>query len=195
MESQAAAGNSRPGSKEPKLTISEKQVERNLSGGQYSGNHCEMTKTWNRSCKEGLKREEELFTKVEAAVVDEKRTKKDQSGNCWCCCCKKKKRGRGRSKTLDRGDFRNLDEAQKRRYEVERRVDVEIRDFLEASDEEEACPQLILAKLWQMMQSRDTKNLNLDKDFDEITRKMKQTGWTDATRTRRFWMQNDDEDQ
>ena len=81
---------------------------------------------------------------------------------------------------------RNLDEAQKRSYEVERRLDIEIRDFLEASDEEEASPQLILAKQWRVMQSRDTKNLNVDKDFDEIMRKMKQTGWTDATRTRRF---------
>ena len=103
MESQAAVGNSRPGSKEPKLTISEKQVERNLSGGQYSGNHCEMTKTWNRSCKEGLKREEELFTKVEAAVVDEKRTKKDQSGNCSVTCMllllqKKKTAGAARTR-------------------------------------------------------------------------------------------------
>ena len=90
---------------------------------------------------------------------------------------------------------RTFDEAQKRSYEVERRPDIEIRDFFEASDKEEARSQLILAKLWQMMRSRDTKNLNLDKDCDEIMSKMKQTGWTDATRTRRFWMQDDDEDQ
>ena len=96
---------------------------------------------------------------------------------------------------LDRGDGRTSDEAQKRRYEVERRDDIEIRDFLEASDKEEACPQLIQAKLWQMTQSRDTKHLNLDRGFDEMMSKMKQTGWTKATRTRRFWMQDDDEDQ
>ena len=28
-------------------------------------------------------------------------------------------------------------------------------------------PQLNMTKMWQMMQSRDTKNLNLDKDFED----------------------------
>ena len=149
----------------------------------------ELTKTWNKSCKKSLKREEELYTMVEAAVVDGK--KRNNQGTA--SAAEKKKRGRGRS--LIEEIQQTFDEAQKKRYEVERRDDIEIRDFLEASEKEEACPQLILAKLWQMMQSRDTKNLNLDKDFDEIMSKMKQTGWTDATRTRRFWMQDDDEDQ
>ena len=37
-------------------------------------------------------------------------------------------------------------------------------------------PQHIMNKLWQMMQSRDTKNLNLDKDFEEIKGTVKQGG-------------------
>ena len=44
-----------------------------------------------------------------------------------------------------------------------------------------------MTKLWQMMQSRDTKNLNLDKDLDEFLSKIKQTGWNESTRTKRFW--------
>ena len=31
-----------------------------------------------------------------------------------------------------------------------------------------------MTELWQMMQSRDTKNLNLDKDLDEILYRIKQ---------------------
>ena len=34
------------------------------------------------------------------------------------------------------------------------------------------------------MQSRDTKNLNFDKDFDEIFSKLKQTGWNESTKTK-----------
>ena len=44
------------------------------------------------------------------------------------------------------------------------------------------------------MQSRDTKNLNVDNDLDEILIKIKHTGWNDSTRTRRFWTQDEDED-
>ena len=56
-------------------------------------------------------------------------------------------------------------------------------------------PQLIMKKMWQMMQSKDTKNLNLDKDFEEIVSEVKQVGWNESTRTKRFWRQDEDEDQ
>ena len=44
-------------------------------------------------------------------------------------------------------------------------------------------PQHIMNKMWQMMQmmqSRDTTNLNLDKDFEEIMSKMNQAGWNES---------------
>ena len=53
-------------------------------------------------------------------------------------------------------------------------------------------PQLAMNKLWQMMQSKDTKNLNQDKDFEEVTSKVKQVGWNESTRTKRFWRQDED---
>ena len=45
------------------------------------------------------------------------------------------------------------------------------------------------------MQSRDTKNFNVGKDLDEILSEITQTGWNESTRTRRFWTQDEDEDQ
>ena len=42
-----------------------------------------------------------------------------------------------------------------------------------------------MTKLWQMMQRRDTKNLNSDRYLDEILTKIKQTGWNESTRTER----------
>ena len=71
---------------------------------------------------------------------------------------------------------RNLDEAQNRSYEVERKLDRVLSEYIEALDKEQGRPQLIKTKLWQMMQSRDAKNLNLDKDFEDVMSKVKQIG-------------------
>ena len=50
-------------------------------------------------------------------------------------------------------------------------------------------------KMWQMMQSRDTKILNLDKYFERMMSKVKQIGWNESTRTTGFWRQEEDADQ
>ena len=52
-----------------------------------------------------------------------------------------------------------------------------------------------MTKMWLMMQSRDTKNLNLEKDFEDIMSKVKQIGWNESTRTAGFWRQQEDADQ
>ena len=63
---------------------------------------------------------------------------------------------------------RNLDQAQNRSYEVERKSDRVLWEYIEAFEKEMGRPQLLTTKRVQMMQSRETKNLNLDKDFEEI---------------------------
>ena len=45
------------------------------------------------------------------------------------------------------------------------------------------------------MQSKDIKTLNLDKDFEEMMKKVKQAGWDVSTRTTGFWTQEADEHQ
>ena len=47
-------------------------------------------------------------------------------------------------------------------------------------------------KMWHMMQSKDTKTLNLDTYLEENTNN---AGWNDSTKTKRFWTQDEDEDQ
>ena len=46
-----------------------------------------------------------------------------------------------------------------------------------------------------MMQNKDTKTLNLDKDFEERMNKAKQAGWNESSKTKRIWIEEDDEDQ
>ena len=90
---------------------------------------------------------------------------------------------------------RNLDVAQKKSYEAEQTLYRILWEYIEAFDKERERPKIIMTKLWQLMQSRDTKNLNLDKDVLEILTNMKQTDGCEAARTRRFWAQDEDEDQ
>ena len=52
----------------------------------------------------------------------------------------------------------------------------------------------IMDKMWQMMQSNDTKTMNLDKDIEEMVRKAKQTGRTGSTKTTRFWAEEEEQD-
>ena len=39
-------------------------------------------------------------------------------------------------------------------------------------------------KVWQTMQSNDTKTMNLNKDFEELVSKAQQTGWNGSTKTK-----------
>ena len=81
-------------------------------------------------------------------------------------------------------------------FEAEYKLDSILSEYMEAFNKERLRPKTIMTKLWQLMQSRDTKNLNLDKDLEEILSKLKLTsGGSEATRARRFWAQDEDEDQ
>ena len=48
----------------------------------------------------------------------------------------------------------NLEEAQHKSYEVERKLDRILWEYIEAFDKEWGRPQLIMTKLWQMMSHR-----------------------------------------
>ena len=111
MESQAPAGNSLPGRKEPKLTTSEKQVARNLGGGQYSGNHCERNdENLEQELQGGFEKRRGTFHKGRSCSRGWKKEQKEKGSIrellvlLVLLLLQKKKRGRGRSKTLDRGD-------------------------------------------------------------------------------------------
>ena len=50
-------------------------------------------------------------------------------------------------------------------------------------------PQNICDKLWQMMQSSDTKSENFDKDVAEILVKAHQIGWNESSKVSRVWVE------
>ena len=67
---------------------------------------------------------------------------------------------------------RNLDAAQNKSNEAEQTLWSTSKLWKKNED----VRKLFMTKLWQLMQSRDTKNMNLDKDLEEILSKMK-TNW------------------
>ena len=128
------------------------------------GNHFERkTNTWNRSCKESVKRDTELFKIVEFAVMDQQREQKER-GMIRELLEQLQKRREEEDEARGLIEMqRNLDEAQNKSCEVERKLDRVLWEYIEAFDKQQGRPQLKMTKLWQMMQSRDAKNLNLDK--------------------------------
>ena len=54
-------------------------------------------------------------------------------------------------------------------------------------------PHYIMDKMWQMMQSNDTKTMNVNKDLEELLNKAQQTGWNGSTKTKGFWTEEEDD--
>ena len=132
---------------------------------------------------------------VEQAAIDERQEHKERSMIKNLLHQRQKKREEeDEARGLIEEMQRNLDEAQTRSYEVERMVDRVLGEYIDSFEKEMGRPQHIMNKMWQMMQSRDTKNLNLDKDFQEIMSKMKQAGCNESTKSTGFWRPDEDED-
>ena len=78
---------------------------------------------------------------------------------------------------------------------MERKLDRVLGEYPDSFEKEMRRPHHIMNKMWQMMQSRDTKTLKLDKDFEEILSKVKKARWKEPTTKPRFWRQDEGEDQ
>ena len=83
----------------------------------------------------------------------------------------------------------NVDEADAKVSRLYR----EINEKMHSWDQELGRPHHIMDKMWQMMQSNDTETMNLDKDFEEMVSKAKQTGWNGSTKTTRFWAEEEEQ--
>ena len=106
MESQAPAGNSRPGSKEPKLTISEKHVGRDLRGGRYSRNHCErIDENLEQELQGEFEKEKRNYTqwlKLQPWMEKEQKRKRINQGTAGAAA-KKRSEDEGEARCLIEG--------------------------------------------------------------------------------------------
>ena len=72
---------------------------------------------------------------------------------------------------------KNVNEAHAKASKTLQSLPQEIDGCMHSLDQESDRPQNISDKIWQMMQSNDTKLKNLDKDFAEIQERAQQIGW------------------
>ena len=130
---------------------------------------------------------------VEVAATDEKQEERERCRiRDQLVDVRRRKEEEDEARSLIEEMQRNLDDAQNKSYEAEQKRNSILWEYTEAFDKERARPKITMTKLWHLMQSRETKNLNLDTDVDEILSNIKQTGWSESTRTRRFWAQDED---
>ena len=90
---------------------------------------------------------------------------------------------------------KNLVVAQQESFEAEQSLCSALREYVDTFAKDRGRPKTIITELWQLMQSWDTKNLNLDDGIEEILSKMKQMGGSEEVKTRRLWAQDEGEDQ
>ena len=118
-----------------------------------------------------MKGETELYKMVEAAVMDEKQ-KEGERGLIRDVLeeLRKKREEEDEERTLIEEIKSNLGDAQNKSFEVERKLNQVLWEYIEALDKERGRPQHIMTKLWQMVPNRDTKNLNFDNKPDGANR-------------------------
>ena len=85
-------------------------------------------------------------------------------------------------------------EAHARASEKERKLCRVLGDYKHPWEQELERPHYVMDKMWQMMQSNDTKRMNLDKDLEELLNKPKQTGWNGSPKTTTFWAEEKEND-
>ena len=126
---------------------------------------------------------------VESAATDKKQEERDRCRIQYKLVeVRKRKDEEDEVRCLIEEMQRNLNAAQNNSFEAEQKVNSLLWEYIEAFDKERGRPKTVMTKLWQ-------RALNLDKDFEEILSKIKQTGGNEATRTRRFRAQGEDEEQ
>ena len=174
-----------------------RQVERNLCRDGCRGDHCEReTNTWNRSCRESEKRESELYKMVQQADIDERQEHKERSMlKDLLQQLQKEREEQEEARGLIEEMQRSLHEAQARASETEPKLGRVLGKYIYSFEKEMERPHYIMDKMWQMMQSKDTETSNLDKHFEEIINKVQQARWNESTKTKRFWTQEEDQEQ
>ena len=124
-----------------------------------------------------VRKEKQASTQWSKARLEEFRKRKEEEDEAMCLIEEMRK---------------NLEAPQHKSCEAEQRLCNALQVYVDPFDKDR---RTIMAKLWQLMPSRDTKNLNLDKDLKEILSKMKQMGRSEEVKTRRPWPQDEDDDQ
>ena len=91
------------------------------------------------------------------------------------------------AKELQEEMQRNVEEARERVLESEENLCRELVGYLYSWENQIGRPHNLSTKIWQMMQSNDTKSDNLENDVTEVLKKTHQLGWNETAKSIRVW--------
>ena len=90
---------------------------------------------------------------------------------------------------------KNVEAAQHKSFEAEQSLCSALREYVDSHDRDRGRARTLMTKCWQSMQSRKTKNLNLDKDLEDIQSTARKVDWSDEETAARLWKQLEVDDQ
>ena len=82
----------------------------------------------------------------------------------------------------------NVEKAQKRVLQLEDNLWKELDEYMYSWEQETGRPNHFSTKIWQMIQSSNTKSENLENYFTEILEKTHVLGWNETTKSIRRWL-------
>ena len=90
---------------------------------------------------------------------------------------------------------KNVLAAQQKSFEAEQSLCNALREYVDGYDRDEDQARTLMTNCWQSMQSRDTKNTNLEKDLEDIHSTARRVGGNEEDKTRRLWAQDEGDEQ
>ena len=89
---------------------------------------------------------------------------------------------------------KNVEAAQHKGFEAEQSLCSALREYVDSYDRDRVRARTLRTKCWQSMQSRETKNLNLGKDLEDIQSTVRKVGWSEEEKAARLWKQLEGDD-
>ena len=144
--------------------------------------------TWTKSGRESAQREADLYDVLEKAATDEKREERDRDQLS-------EKEEEDEATCLMEEMRENVESAQHKSYEAERSLCNALREYVDSYDRDQGRARTLMTKCWQSMKSRDTNNLNLEKDLEDIQSTARRVGWCEEEKTATLWKQLEGDEQ
>ena len=89
----------------------------------------------------------------------------------------------------------NMVAAQQQSFEVEQSQSNALREYVEGHDTDQGRARTLMTKCWQSIQSRGTKNMNLEKDLEDLHSTARKVGWCEEEKTTKLWKQTEGDEQ
>ena len=89
---------------------------------------------------------------------------------------------------------KNVEAAEHQSFEAEQSLCNALREYVDCFDKDRGRARTLMTKCWQSIQCLDTKNLNIDKDLEDIQSTARRAGWSEEEKAERLCKQLEGDD-